>query len=142
MTMQDNNNNKKGRAAKSAILAILTAYSAVSFAILLIWRKLAPAPLGEYEAFVYIFGKTGLIIPALIAATLWLAAVALSLTAALSRKVPRLPVKIALTTLVGVDLALHIYAFLGPGLFWNYLISATLDGAMIFCVLSDGRRGK
>ena len=131
---------RKNRAV-SAILALLAIYSAVSFAILLIWGKLPPAPLVEYEAFAYIFGRTGKIALALLISALWLIAIGLCVVTALMRRDAPLPVKIALTALVAVDLGIHIYAFLSPGatIAWNYLVSATLDGAMIFCVLAGGK---
>ena len=144
--MSNNGNNEKRRLPDAAkiLLGALAVYSAVSFAILLIWKKLPPAPLGEYQAFAYILGKAGKNLPALIIAALWLLSVVLCAVTVLSRRESGLPFKSVLTVLILADLVLHVYAFLTPSasIPWSYLVSATLDGAMVFCVLAGGKKKK
>lgn len=128
------------RSVRRAAILILTGYSLLSALILLIFGKLPPAPLAEFEAFSYAYSVRGDIFPAAAILLVYFAAAALCIMTAFERFDTR-AVKIAAAVLILADLAVHAYVFLAAdGYQWNYLISAALDAALAICVIYKERR--
>ena len=125
------------RGAARVILVILASYSALAALILIIFGRLIPSPLADYTAFAYISARIeGKYLLSTIFALLWLASVILAFIAGILKRALPLPWKIVSALLAAADLILNIAAFLAPrgAVDWGYLISATLDGAMILAV--------
>ena len=127
---------EKRRDAAGAVLIALSAYSALSFVLLLIIGKLIPTPLAEYIAFAYTYGMGGKIALCVLFAALYIAAAALCAALGLKRNRKKPLILVPAAVLVFADFAVHAFAFLAAsGYQWIYLICALLDGAMLFCML-------
>ena len=125
----------KKRAA-GTVLLVLSVYSSLAFAALLIFGKLIPSPLAEYIAFSYTYGVAGKTWLCVLFALLYLLSAALCALMFTDRFQKRFPLRVMTAVLVFADLAVHAYAFLAAsGYQWIYLICALLDGVMIFCLL-------
>ncbi len=127
-----------GRKTDAAGFAIasLCAYSAFSFAVLLIFGKLIPSPLAEYMAFAYTYGKGGRTWLCVLFSVLFAAALILCALSFKKSLRERPYIAIPATLLVFADLAVQGYAFLAAsGYQWIYLICAVLDGILVFCLL-------
>jgi|GEM_PF-2097861 hypothetical protein len=121
---------------RGAIILALTALSAVSAVLILVFGKLIPAPLAEYTAFFYTYFKAGKPWLGGIFGTVLLAALGLCALSATRHFRSNLLFKFSAFALVFVDFAIHSYVFLASdGYVWNYLVSAALDIVMEVCIL-------
>lgn len=141
MTKMENNEGMPAGAVKrrdgaGIALIALSAYSALSFVLLLIIGKLIPTPLAEYMAFAYTYGMGGKIALCVLFTVLYLAAALLCTALGFKKNRSKPFFLIPAAVLVFADLAVHVFAFLAStGYQWIYLICAVLDGIMLFCML-------
>ena len=133
---------QKKRNAAGIILLVLSAYSALSFVLLLIIGKLIPTPLAEYIAFAYVYGKGGKTALCALFVLLYAAAALFAILTFREESRRKLFILVPAAVLVFADLAVNAYAFLAArGYQWIYIVCAVLDGVMLFCMLY-GQRGK
>ena len=137
MKMKNNESAAAGKKrAAGTVLLVLSVYSVLAFALLLIFGKMIPSPLAEYIAFSYTYGAAGETGLCVLFALLYLLSAALCALMFTDRFQKRFPLRVLTTVLVFADFAVHAYAFLAAsGYQWIYLICALLDGVMIFCLL-------
>jgi len=137
MKMKNNESAAAGKKrAAGTVLLVLSVYSALAFAVLLIFGKMIPSPLAEYIAFSYSYGAAGEMWLCVLFALLYLLSAALCALMFTDRFGKSFPLRVLTAVLVFADFAVHAYAFLAAsGYQWIYLICALLDGVMIFCLL-------
>ncbi len=137
MKMKNNESAAAGKKrAAGTILLVLSVYSSLAFAVLLIFGKMIPSPLAEYIAFSYAYGAAGKMWLCVLFALLYLLSAALCALMFTDRFQKLFPLRVLTAVLVFADFAVHAYAFLAAsGYQWIYLICALLDGVMIFCLL-------
>ncbi len=123
--------------AKERILAgFLAVYSVIGAVTFVAFKTVIPFPFAEFISFSYSYFKSGVWYVAIPILILYLTAIVFSILTVNVKYCTNLAFIISSVSMLLIDAAIHIYAFLiCDGYEWNYMICGILDAAAIFSLL-------